>query len=79
MAFSVSLINGMGTATVTGSEVVLAGANTSDFMHVASDFILSGGVTTQTAQGFYVQESSPAGMSVRVNPGSCTFLLLFKQ
>ncbi len=71
MAFSVSLINGMGTATVTGSEVVLAGANTSDFMHVASDFILSGGVTTQTAQGFYVQESSPAGMSVRVNPGTC--------
>ena len=66
----VSLINGMGSATDSLSgAVTTAGANDSDFMHIASDFLQNQGVLSIDTGDFEVGEHSPANKSVDILEG----------
>jgi hypothetical protein len=60
----------MGSATDSLSGTVTTqGANDSDFMHIASDFLLEQGVLSKAENDFSVGENSPANKSVDVQPG----------
>jgi len=48
MAIHITSINGMGSATVSGSTVVTTGMNANDHMHFSEDFLPSAGVVTRT-------------------------------
>lgn len=67
---TVSIRNGMGTATISGSSVVLTGAKESDFMYYSSDFLF-GGVQSNQDGDYLVTQNSPTGMSVLAAAGTC--------
>lgn len=72
MALTVSIRNGMGTASISGTTVVMTGANESDFMHLTSDFMsnTNGGVASLATGDGNVTENSPTGLSVQIAAGT---------
>lgn len=71
MAIYVSSINGMGSATVTGTTVTTTGMEDSDHMYVATDFLNQAGVVDiATEQDFQVTEKGTPDMSVDVAAGT---------
>lgn len=67
MALHITSINGMGSSTIVGSNIVNTGMGAEDHMHFAEDFLNFSG--TLRPSDFYVYQNSPTGPSVIISPG----------